>query len=53
MNVGGQDVVAIVDAENRVRPGDIVQLAFPLSKLHLFDPDSGASLAAAQEQAAA
>ncbi|HEU4571994.1 MAG TPA: sn-glycerol-3-phosphate ABC transporter ATP-binding protein UgpC, partial [Candidatus Limnocylindrales bacterium] len=36
VNVGGQDVVAIVDAENRVRPGDIVQLAFPLSKLHLF-----------------
>ncbi len=53
VSLGGQDVVAIVDAENRVRPGDIVKLAFPLSKLHLFDPDTGLSLAAAREQAAA
>jgi multiple sugar transport system ATP-binding protein len=53
VNLGGQDVVAIVDAENRVRPGDIVKLAFPLSKLHLFDPESGMSLIAQREQAAA
>jgi multiple sugar transport system ATP-binding protein len=53
VNVGGQDVVAIVDAEHRVRPGDIVQLAFPLNKLHLFDADSGMSLAVSREQAAA
>jgi multiple sugar transport system ATP-binding protein len=53
VNLGGQDVVAIVDAENRVRPGDIVKLGFPLSKLHLFDPDSGQSLASAREAVAA
>jgi multiple sugar transport system ATP-binding protein len=53
VNIGGQDVVAIVDAENKVRPGDIVDLAFPLSKLHLFDADNGMSLIAQREQAAA
>ncbi|MFL5779149.1 MAG: ABC transporter ATP-binding protein [Chloroflexota bacterium] len=41
-----QDIVAIVDSDNRVKPGDIVTLTLPLNKLHLFDAESGAALAA-------
>jgi multiple sugar transport system ATP-binding protein len=39
------DVVAVVSSENRVKPGDIVDLKLPLQKLHLFDAASGDSLA--------
>ncbi len=45
VNAAGQDVVAIVGSEHRVRPGDIVNLALPLDKLHLFDGESGLTLA--------
>ena len=45
VNAADQDVVAIVDSEHRVRPGDIVNLILPLSKLHLFDAETQASLA--------
>ncbi len=45
VNAADQDIVAIVDSEHRVRPGDIVNLVLPLEKLHLFDgeigPDAG------------
>ncbi len=40
-----QDIVAIVGSEHRVRPGDIVNLVLPLDKLHLFDGESGLTLA--------
>ncbi len=40
-----QDIVAIVSSEHRVKPGDIVNLALPLEKLHLFDGESGLTLA--------
>jgi multiple sugar transport system ATP-binding protein len=49
----GQDVVAIVDSDNRVKPGDVLQLLVPLNKLHLFDAESGASLASERETVAA
>ena len=39
-----QDIVAIVDSDNRVKPGDVLQLILPYSKLHLFDAESGDSL---------
>jgi multiple sugar transport system ATP-binding protein len=39
------DVVAVVSSENRVKPGDILDLKLPLEKLHLFDKSSGDSLA--------
>ena len=39
-----QDIVAIVGSEHRVRPGDIVNLVLSLSKLHLFDAETGAAL---------
>ncbi len=45
VNAAGQDVVAIVDSSHRVRPGDIVNLVLPLEKLHLFDGESGMTLA--------
>ena len=42
VNAADQDIVAIVDSEHRVRPGDIVNLVLPLDKLHLFDGETGA-----------
>ncbi len=45
VNAAGQDVVAIVGSEHRVRPGDIVNLVLPLDKLHLFDGETGLTLA--------
>jgi multiple sugar transport system ATP-binding protein len=45
VNAAGQDVVAIVDSAHHVRPGDIVSLVLPLEKLHLFDGESGLTLA--------
>jgi multiple sugar transport system ATP-binding protein len=44
VNAADQDIVAIVDSEHRVRPGDIVKLVVPHSKLHLFDAETQASL---------
>ena len=52
-SVGDMDVVAIVGAQHRVRPGDVLSLQLPLSKLHLFDAESGMSLASTRETAAA
>ena len=40
-----QDIVAIVSSKHRIKPGDIVNLALPLEKLHLFDGESGLTLA--------
>jgi multiple sugar transport system ATP-binding protein len=45
VSAANQDVVAIVDSSHRVRPGDIVNLTLPLDKLHLFDGESGLTLA--------
>jgi multiple sugar transport system ATP-binding protein len=44
VSAANQDVVAIVDSEHRVRPGDVIKLTLPLSKLHLFDAESGEAL---------
>jgi multiple sugar transport system ATP-binding protein len=45
ISAAGQDIVAIVGSEHRVRPGDIVSLVLPLDKLHLFDGETGLTLA--------
>ena len=45
VNAADQDIVAIVGSEHRVRPGDIVNLVLPLDKLHLFDGETGLTLA--------
>ena len=42
--IGEKDVVAIVDANERVKPGDVLDVKLPLEELHLFDED-GKSLA--------
>jgi multiple sugar transport system ATP-binding protein len=45
VSVGDQDVVAIVDSANRVRPGDVLQLRLRADKLRLFNAETGAALA--------
>jgi multiple sugar transport system ATP-binding protein len=45
VTAGAKELVAVVGAEHRVRPGDIVNLVVPMDKLHLFDAETGASLA--------
>jgi multiple sugar transport system ATP-binding protein len=40
-----RDIVAIVGSEHRVRPDDIVNLTVPLDKLHLFDGETGLTVA--------
>jgi multiple sugar transport system ATP-binding protein len=52
VSAAGQDIVAIVDSEHRVRPGDIVSLVLPLSKLHVFDAETGDAITAAATPAA-
>jgi multiple sugar transport system ATP-binding protein len=49
----GQDIVAIVGAEHSVKPGDELRLSLPLEKLHLFDAESGLSLASERATVAA
>ena len=44
VSAAGQDVVAVVDSAHRVKPGDIVNLTLPLSKLQLFDGETGLTL---------
>ena len=35
------DIVAVVGSENRVKPGDVLDLKLPFDKLHLFDKETG------------
>ena len=44
VSAANQDIVAIVDSEHRVRPGDVIKLTIPLDKLHLFDGETGEAL---------
>ena len=44
VGVGEHDLVAIVDASKRVRPGDVLELVVPLDKIHLFDTAEGKAL---------
>ena len=53
VSVGDQDVVAIVDSSNRVRPGDVVHLRQPSDKLRLFNVETGDALAQAMVGASA
>jgi len=45
VRVGEHDLVAIVDAAHRIKPGDVVDLFVPLEKLHVFDTQEGTTLA--------
>jgi multiple sugar transport system ATP-binding protein len=44
VTAANQDIVAIVDSSHHVQPGDEVTLALPMSKLHMFDAETGLSL---------
>jgi multiple sugar transport system ATP-binding protein len=44
VRVGGHDLVAVVDAEHRVRPGDVVELFVPIDKIKLFDAADGQAI---------
>ncbi len=39
-----REIVAIVPSAHRVRPGDVLEFKLPAEKIHMFDPESGASL---------
>jgi multiple sugar transport system ATP-binding protein len=47
VRVGEHDLVAIVAAERRIRPGDVLDLWVPLDKIHLFEAEEGHALARA------
>ena len=47
------DVVAVVSSENRVKPGDVLDLKLPLEKLHLFDRATGDAVGSSVAAAAA
>ena len=53
VNVSGKDVVAIVDSQHRIKPGDVLTLRLPLDKVYLFDHESGLALDAQRQMAAA
>jgi multiple sugar transport system ATP-binding protein len=44
VRVGEHDLVAIVDASRRVKPGDVLDLWVPLDKIHLFEVEEGKAL---------
>ncbi len=45
LNAANADIVAIVGSVHNVRPGDMVNLVLPLDKLHVFDGETGLTLA--------
>ena len=44
IRVGDHDLVAIIDASHRVRPGDVIDMTVPIDKIHLFDQAEGKAL---------
>jgi multiple sugar transport system ATP-binding protein len=44
LRAGEQYVVAVVDADLRVKPGDVLDLHFPLDRVYLFDAETGVTL---------
>jgi len=44
VSLGDHDLVAIVDASRRIRPGDVIDLWIPMEKIHLFDAEDGMAL---------
>src|SRR5438445_622510 len=53
VSAADKDIVAIVGSDHRVKPGDVLTLNLPLTKLHLFDAESGVSLTSEREPVAA
>ncbi|HUP99438.1 MAG TPA: sn-glycerol-3-phosphate ABC transporter ATP-binding protein UgpC [Aeromicrobium sp.] len=44
VRVGEHDLVAIVNASHRIKPGDVVDLFVPLDKIHMFETAEGKAL---------
>jgi multiple sugar transport system ATP-binding protein len=42
----GNEIVALIPSERKVRAGDQIELGVPLEKLHVFDPETEKSLVA-------
>jgi multiple sugar transport system ATP-binding protein len=42
----GNEIVALIPSDRRVKPGQEVELGVPLDKLHVFDPETEKSLVA-------
>ncbi|GAB6099785.1 sn-glycerol-3-phosphate ABC transporter ATP-binding protein UgpC [Halanaerocella petrolearia] len=40
LNIGGQTIIAIVDAESNVQVGDKMKVSFDLDKMHIFDSET-------------
>jgi len=40
----GNDIVALLPSDRRVKAGEQVELAVPLDRLYLFDPESEKAL---------
>jgi len=49
VKVGQNDLIAVVDASNRVKPGDVLDMHVALDKVHLFDAESGLALDAPRQ----
>jgi multiple sugar transport system ATP-binding protein len=47
VTAGGEQLIALVGSEHRIRPGDIITLVADPTKVHVFDRATGASLSAA------
>jgi multiple sugar transport system ATP-binding protein len=41
----GNEIVALIPSDNKVKVGDQVTFAVPMDKLHIFDPESEKALA--------
>ncbi len=44
VEIAGTDVVAVVSADRRVRPDDVLTVHLPLDKMHLFDAETELNL---------
>ena len=44
LRVGEHDIVAVVDASHRVKPGDVLELWVPIDQIQLFDTADGKAL---------
>ena len=42
----GNEIVALIPSDRRVKPGEQIELGVPLDKLHVFDPETEKSLVA-------
>ncbi len=40
LNIGGQTIIAIVDAESEAKVGDAMKFGFDLNKMHIFDAET-------------